>query len=211
MFFALSSAHFSGALTMFLSQPMRAPFENVHDGFQLYPKWKPVIVRGTEANYVRAIRGLSPSEWFSDIDRQGLFVKNNKKALQKIMEGGRYGIFDPFATTHLLQKNENVISSKMFVIKTREPLSSSLLFPKNSPNREMINQGILKFRESGLLNGLLDRFVLQIKKSNPLGEQTFLGMTHVGLPVAFYGTILMVLPVIVLLEWLDFKINKISA
>ncbi len=52
-----------------------------------------------------------------------------------------------------------------------------LLFPKNSPNRDMFNRGILKLRETGTMNLILSEWLSRTHLDNSgQGETTPLGI-----------------------------------
>ena len=203
--FLLLSSYYNGALTMFFSHGIRVPFVTLTDGVALYPKWKPIVLVGFEILYMNIMDKNSFEDWFANIKSQGLYVETWGEKMKLISEGGKFGAVDRISLSGILEEDKS-LSSNLFIQKLEERVKSGvILLPKNSPNKAMINEGILKLREKGIFHVLEKKHVMPIPKQVLAPDRITLGFQHMGLAFLVYGIVLLVIFAIFICECLCLK------
>ena len=146
LLFNLISAHYNGALTMFLSSTNKVEITSLNDGLDLYPKWKMVVPLKSNLNFlVRQNKTLQVQRYLTLVsgEESHLVPNDYGQAMKLLMNPGHFMYSsDTIALSHEFEKNSGELQGLVMESVGNDVYTrSGLLLPKYSPHTRMINSG----------------------------------------------------------------------
>ena len=160
-FFNLLNAYYGGAMTMFFTSEATLPFETMREVIKAYPSWKLMMQSGNEITFIsKAMDGDQdfntflgrtrdkPSETVFTSIMDGLAKLEEGRYVMHVAEGMLKGFFRANPYHH----------QRLKVFAKEKPRLDALIFPINSPVKEVMRLAMSRLFESGGVEYLLDKW-----------------------------------------------------
>ena len=160
-FFILLNAYYGGAMTMFFTSEATLPFETMRDVMRAYPDWNLMMQSGNDIYFIsRAMDGDKDFNTFLDRKRDKpseTVFSDVEDGLAKLEEGRNVihvyeGMLKGFFRTHPYHHQ------RLKVFATEKPRLDALIFPLNSPVKEVMKLASSRIFESGGAEYLLTKW-----------------------------------------------------
>ena len=160
-FFILLNAYYGGAMTMFFTSEATLPFETMKDVIRAYPGWKLLMQSGNEITFIsKALDGDQDFNAFLDRIRD----KPSETVFTSIEDGlakleeGPYVIHVQMGMLKGFFRANPYHNQRLKVFATEKPRLDGLIFPLNSPVKEVMKLAMSRLFESGGVEYLLDKW-----------------------------------------------------
>ena len=147
-------AYYGGALTMFLSSTPNWPFTTVRDALLLFPVWKPIVAGIVVIPLLTAVAPEMALQL--EQSKEDLVAKDMKHFAEMFAEGEKR-----FAFAHSVSMGAILAAPGLDVLRipcSDIRVSHSLLLPKNSPLTPILNDGIRRAAESGIMTQIMGKW-----------------------------------------------------
>ena len=200
----LIMAFYEGALTMFLASEPTLPFSSLMEGLTLYPKWSPIV---SSDIMLDLLEHYSPKNAENFAERKSEIVLGFKESVEK-MESGRFFRFSSreYMALYLSDKPEHHITA----FGRPEIYFQGMLVPKNSPFLKVINHGIIRLYNNGLLDRILAHHFYADFPIKGQPSKTVLTLKHTGLLFIIYGIGIILVIVFVVCEIMKGKCCRMN-
>ena len=168
-FFVLLNAFYGGALTMFFTSETTLPFETERDVIRAYPDWNLMLQEGNEFLFLsKAMAGDQDYQDFvdrmedieNDDDEEEVDVKFSsiKEGLDKLLEGQNViQVTDSMLNGFFHSNPFHQQNLKTFASARRSRIDG-LIYPLNSPVREVMRLASSRLFESGAVEYLVKKW-----------------------------------------------------
>ena len=182
MYFIIVHSFYGGASTMFYATPRKIPFEGIYDALKFHPVWKLISLEGYSNMYnnmelTNEVRQLLQR---METNRESIIKQNLSEAFKVLKEPGYYLHGMTTDIEYYLQTN-NVSYQDLALSQSKTEVfgSTCLILQKHSPFLPIFNDGIMKMRQTGLIQLLMRKHITAIHhKSNAVAKaMNFLQMT----------------------------------
>ena len=158
-FFVLLNAYYGGAMTMFFTSESKLPFETERDVIKAYPEWNIMLLEGNDMLFKsRAISGDQEYVNFVDRLQENHKYSSVKEGLRKLLEGQNIMHVSEGMLNGYLKSNPFHQQKLKTITKDRKSTIEWLIFPLNSPVREVMRLASSRLFENGAVEYLVRKW-----------------------------------------------------
>lgn len=186
MFFVLLNSFYGGALTMFFSSAPKAPFQTISEGLRSFPDWQLLQIQGDEVLIQPLAEAGIPefkNYWENVIVKNPeLLVPDVETAVNRLLNGNHYFLFTSKVTFSQIIRADPSLEDQVEILGTPMRLEACFGLRKHSPLRPLLNDAIMKTKQSGVLTKVVDKWIdIVSERSTDSLEPQIVTLKQIGL------------------------------